>query len=447
MDKIFYIDWLILLALIIGAGVFYILGNLDLEKNNNFDSKSVDLIKPLFIKRVLQSKYFPPFLQVPTFLIFAVLITLGFFGDNKFVTVLIWDIWWILVVFSFIFIGRFWCQICPFVSLGDFLQKKFCLKKNYPNFLKNKWIQIILFIFLTWVFSYLNLASSPFLTSFITLVIFFIPATILAVIFERRVYCKYVCPLSPLAGLYSMAAPLRLRSKNKAVCNQCMIKDCAKNCPMSLYMGNLDRNTDCVLCMNCVKSCRRDNIGFFAGKFGEDFWKSKIRYLDESLIAVLLLGIALEETAAMLVVWDNVKHGFGDSFLTSWVLLLAVVVLPLFLFTFAGYLSKYLVRDHSTKDVLRIFGYIFIPLAISLHIAHNLVHLIGDSFFTYFIQIVVLYSGYLYSFAVGYKIIKNNYDNKTVAVSLISPIYIILIILMVLNIVAVSLPMYARHVH
>lgn len=448
MNKIFYIDWLVLLILIIGAAAFYILGNINFEKKNNSRKRNrVDLIKPPPIKRFLRSRYFLLFSQVPTFLIFAVLIILGFFWDNKFVTVLVWDIWWVLVVFSFVFIGRFWCQVCPFVSLGDFLQKKICLKKNYPGFLRNKWIQIILFIFLTWTFSYLNLASSPFLTSLITLVIFFIPATILAVIFEKRIYCKYICPLSPLAGLYSTAAPLELRSKNKSICVDCKTKDCARSCPMSLYMGNLDRNTDCVLCANCVKSCQKDNIGFFARKFGEDFWKSKIKYLDEALIAVLLLGVAFEETAAMLKIWDNIKNYFGNSFLSSWILLLAVVILPFVLFIIAGYFSKYLAKDYSVKQILRVFGYMFIPAAISLHIAHNLAHLIGDSSFTYLVQILVLFLGYISSFFVGYKIIKNNYDNKIVAINLISPMYFLLIIVMILNIVAISLPMYARHVH
>ncbi len=38
-------------------------------------------------------------------------------------TVLMWVIWWPLIPIAFLLMGRFWCAICPFATVNDWVQK------------------------------------------------------------------------------------------------------------------------------------------------------------------------------------------------------------------------------------------------------------------------------------------------------------------------------------
>ncbi len=76
----------------------------------------------------------------------------------------------------------------------------------------------------------------------------------------RRLWCR-LCPMGMLAGLFSRGGATRLR-KDATKCNQCGA--CAEVCPMDIdrvraEMSDADVSSyDCVLCLQCVASCPRD---------------------------------------------------------------------------------------------------------------------------------------------------------------------------------------------
>ncbi len=48
----------------------------------------------------------------------------------------------------------------------------------------------------------------------------------LSMVFERRAFCRYLCPVGGFIGIYSQAAPIELRIKEKQVCAKCDGKPC-----------------------------------------------------------------------------------------------------------------------------------------------------------------------------------------------------------------------------
>lgn len=77
---------------------------------------------------------------------------------------------------------------------------------------------------------------------------------VLASVFVKNFWCRYLCPYGALMGLVSMLSPLRIR-RNPAFCIDCA--KCAKACPSVLPVDRLVtiRSAECLGCMECVSVC------------------------------------------------------------------------------------------------------------------------------------------------------------------------------------------------
>lgn len=77
---------------------------------------------------------------------------------------------------------------------------------------------------------------------------------IVASVFVRNFWCRYLCPYGALMGLVSLLSPLRIR-RNEARCIDCA--KCAKACPAGLAVDQLVqiRSAECLGCMECVAVC------------------------------------------------------------------------------------------------------------------------------------------------------------------------------------------------
>ena len=111
---------------------------------------------------------------------------------------------------------------------------------------------------------------------------------------ERRFWCKYLCPLGGLLGIFSRYAFLR-RSVSED-CNDCGA--CARACQGSATPDREERwkNTECIYCMDCDDLCPRNAVHFgFLKKqpvAGMDLGKRRvIGSILTGLIAVPLMRI------------------------------------------------------------------------------------------------------------------------------------------------------------
>lgn len=73
---------------------------------------------------------------------------------------------------------------------------------------------------------------------------------------DNRAFCKYVCPITVFLKPASYFSLLRITC-DKAKCISC--GKCKRVCPMDVDITDNSRNrkngTECILCMECVKSC------------------------------------------------------------------------------------------------------------------------------------------------------------------------------------------------
>ena len=90
---------------------------------------------------------------------------------------------------------------------------------------------------------------------------------VIASVFVRNFWCRYLCPYGALMGIAALASPLRIR-RNPASCIDC--GKCAKACPSVLPVDKLITiaSAECTGCMECVASCPAADALFLAAPRG-----------------------------------------------------------------------------------------------------------------------------------------------------------------------------------
>jgi hypothetical protein len=182
------------------------------------------------------------------------------------------------------------------------------LQKDWPKLMQNMWLQNI--IFLTMISFGIILITRPVATASLFLLI--LGATlILALIFRGRVFCLYLCPVGGFLGSYSMASMTEVRVIDPDVCKTHKDKTCYTGgpdgwaCPWNQYIGKMGRNNYCGLCMECIKSCPKNNISVFLRPFGSD---RLLKGYDEVFNVVIMLVVAIAFSITMLGPWGFIKE-------------------------------------------------------------------------------------------------------------------------------------------
>jgi ferredoxin len=156
---------------------------------------------------------------------------------------------------------------------------------------------------------------------------------------------------------------------------------------------SMERNTHCSLCFECVKSCPKNNIALRFRSFGADLWLSVRRSLDESYLALALVGLTTMVTAQMLRDWATWISALSDllpsavrsavkpvAYLTltetTLFMSVALVLAPLLGYIAACAASRIVgTSGPGARKFFVILGYMFIPVGLAMHLARNLAQL------------------------------------------------------------------------
>jgi hypothetical protein len=392
-----------LLALV-GGGVALVLYGIGLHARIAPPAAgALNLLEIRWLRQLLTSRALQASLQIALLLLMGIVAALGLAdvqdGGVNLATKLTWTIWWAGIIFTFFLAGRVWCLACPFGALNEWTSRLTGTARRLPKGFRNLWWATGMFVLLTWADEQLGVVRSPRVTAWI--VLFFAGlAVAVGLFYARRSFCRYLCPIGGLIGIYSMTAPVELRAGDRSVCVAHREKTCyqasaaARGCPMFEFPQAMDRNNYCTLCCECVRGCPRSNLVLRFRALGKDLWGSGRRVLDEAYLAVLLVGLTLLVTAQMLTAWPGwisalarwlpavVRSGLKPVTylgLVESALLLggALLVVPLLVLAGAA-LSDALAGQGrlGLRRTFVVFGYMFVPVGLAMHLAHNLSHLL-----------------------------------------------------------------------
>ena len=355
----------------------------------------IELTRNPIVKAALRNRWPQLIIRVIALAGFVFAILSGFVGtpvgNHNFGIVFVWIVWWALLMLILVpLAGRSWCAVCPIPMPGEWLQngallkprgKGFSLNRKWPRRFRNIWLQNIAFTLLA-LFSAVVL-TQPGVTGLV-LLLFLIVALITSLIFERRAFCRYLCPVGGFIGLYSQAAPVEVRVKDPTVCAVHTEKSCytgskdGYGCPWLIYPGTLTKNINCGLCMECLRTCTQDNVAFNLRSFGADLKQPRSNKLDETFKAFIMLGAALIYSAVMLGPWGALKSAAYSIGTPQWLVYaftllgLIYVVLP-GTFLIAVTLGRALVKStEPLKKSFNAFATALIPLGLMAWIAFSL---------------------------------------------------------------------------
>ena len=485
------ISWLMVFLGLIGIGIIITrLAKSPSDQTRQTGSEGFDLMKVKWLRPLITSKSFRLIFIIPTLFIFLAIIYYGFFdvqdGQRNIATVFTWTLWWSLIIFSLILLGRFWCMMCPFAFIGDLAQKVVSLNKKLPSWLQNMGLQIIGFLLLTWAFTIMAFGSRPFVTS-VVIVIILAAAVVVSMIYERRSFCRYVCPVGAVIGIYSMVSPIELRSCNKGRCDVHKSKTCKEACPMLESPEDMDNNVYCNFCMKCEPVCPSHNLSLRIRSFGKDIYTSIRRSSAEAIAALFLLGVVIVETLAMTSSWEPLKESFSSltgitaPTLVYTIVFTAVLLIPVVVFYMTCYLLKLWLgkNEYKTNGLAKDFAFLFIPLGVGLHFAHNIQHLliespialpttirflqnigIGTSLSVnwnpspllglqpiFFIQMTILIIGFAFTLYVLYRLLKRFHKPLYHAYKMTFAMSLYAIVVVLSAVYMLGLPMSGRHIH
>ncbi|MCL7476487.1 MAG: 4Fe-4S binding protein [ANME-2 cluster archaeon] len=405
------------------------------------------------ISRILRWPQYQTAAHILTTAVFLLIIYSGLTGGNDqkmvegsvFATAFVWDIWHPLLAFSILFIGRFWCSVCPLGAIHAWVTRNFSLNRKYPEKFRNLWIAIALFIFVTAAERHLfRFTRNPEATALLLLTFLGI-AVVMGMVYEKRTFCKFICPTGLVLGVFSMISGSELRCKSKDVCKAHKDKECltgnenGHGCPMYEFPQTMERNNSCIYCTECIKTCSRNNIRVSTRPLGLDVFKAKKVYPEEaffvhSITVIMLFLMGMEHTPFRnriieLVRWLGIDRNIMAMVILTGISIIAVLVMYL------AMRSTYDKQQARKRFVS--YSYAFIPLALAAYMTWNLFKLFRGIFYGIYevthwaglnivsgnpsldfetiniLQILILIAGFVFSLWSGYMLARNHGNRQT----------------------------------
>jgi len=322
-----------------------------------------------FLRKLVTSRWPQVILTLLAMTLVYVVILTSIFGTKmsgrNLGVLLMWAIWLFLLIAIFTpFMGRIWCSVCPLPFFGDLIQRRSVLTPvegekgeyrnkfsglflKWPKSLQNGWPKLIILLCLT-TFS-TTLVAIPKVTGFAVIVLILLP-TVLAMVFNLRAFCRYLCPVSGFVSLFARMSPLALRNKSQKICDRCKAHYCRTGskkgwaCPYGLNVGEIDENTDCGLCFECTRSCLYNNVTLYSRPFGAELGT---RNMSEAWLTIGVFTLAIVYSVLYQGHWPVVRDYinildkgnwglFGVYTLIVWSTALAVMPGILYLLSCVG---------------------------------------------------------------------------------------------------------------
>ncbi|HEU4515231.1 MAG TPA: 4Fe-4S binding protein [Nocardioidaceae bacterium] len=343
---------------------------------------------------LVRSRWYPAVFQVPVAAVFGLvayqLVSGPATAHDNAGTALMWVLWWPVVPITFLLVGRFWCAVCPFATLSDLVQKLVGLHRPVPRFLKvyGIWVIDASFIAITWADHVWGIVGSPW-GSGVLLLLLTTAVVVSGAFFQRRTFCRYLCFLGGLSGNYARAGMVQLRADTD-VCATCTSRAACYNgtestpaCPLFTFPRTMDSMANCNLCASCVKSCPHDAISITVRPPAKELWLVGRAHIEESFLAMAIMGIVLIQNVTMLTVWQDLLDWIAATTgITSYPVIFTIafvvaVALPVGVLMLASRLAAPASRESVRQNFAR-FGYALIPLDVAAHVAHNLFHLLAE---------------------------------------------------------------------
>ena len=204
---------------------------------------------------------------------------------------LIWGLWFPLVFLSVLFTGRSWCgTLCPMGAASEWVNR-IGLKRTVPGWLRWEGTPIVSFLFITILGQTVGVRDYP------DAIVEVFGGTLLAALAigfvygrgrEKRAWCRHVCPIGLLLGVFSRLGIVDLVPKRPVAGGDAYTE--RGLCPTMIDLKRKTESRHCVMCMRCVQPERAGGLTLRLRPPGEEVAEIAQHHPVASEIWFLYLG-------------------------------------------------------------------------------------------------------------------------------------------------------------
>jgi NAD-dependent dihydropyrimidine dehydrogenase PreA subunit len=215
-------------------------------------------------------------------------------------------------------------------------------------------------------------------------------AVIFSLIYERRLWCRYLCPIGGMNGMFAKLAMIELRSTQQVCGSQCSTFGCYKGsgatpvtfadalptegqatggCPLYSHPAQLQDNRDCMLCMTCLKACPNRSVQLNLRFPTSDLLDNHRGFWAEVALLLLMFGGVFMHHSQRILGWLGL-HDVpldADHLLTSTPIALVLLSIPAVLTYVTHAIARRL--DPQQPTYLTVI-YAYLPFTLAANLAH-----------------------------------------------------------------------------
>uniref|UniRef100_UPI00403B04E4 4Fe-4S binding protein n=1 Tax=Candidatus Loosdrechtia sp. TaxID=3101272 RepID=UPI00403B04E4 len=317
------------------------------------------------------------------------------YAKTNIVNLLIWGLWWPSIVWMSVLFGRVWCMVCPLELIANGTER-FARRLGIKQLVLGMWLQsgtliVGIYALIQLLVSGINLHRVPAYTS-VFLWGLLSTAALAGFFFKDRAFCRGFCPIGLLLGTYGRGSMLAVRAGSDQVCGTCTGKDCIKacnrtrldgrSCPSLLNPPKLNSSRDCLVCGQCIKSCKPDNMQLVLRRpFHPADTREPLASWPTTIFVMLVSGFVTYElctewnVAKSVLLWipASLSSYFGFSSAMGWIKGIWIIcIYPTILWFVLGVISVFTRRSISLTHSWRLLALPLVVIVSAGHMAKGL---------------------------------------------------------------------------
>jgi len=396
-----------------------------------------NLLRLPLVGKLFQNPLYPRAFQIPIAIMFLFVIALGIWGnpssESNISLLMIWANWEPLLIISCLLLARIWCSFCPVGVIAEQFRKipksrKRIQTRKLKNFF---YLSATGLAIVFWSQSALSMWERPRETAGLLLAML-VSAILFALVFEGRIWCRYVCPLGQMVATFARLSFVEVRSNYNYCSNECSTYDCSTGkdgvpgCRMAKGPFVMETNQNCTLCGDCIKNCPHQSVRLNLRVPGWELWNAKTTDLAVLLFVPLLWGTQISRGLNNTSIPQYLVHYLGSSGLV-YGLIMATSIVFAYHVAIAGIAFMGKIDTSAGTDYGSVFVLSILPLIYAIEIAIRLVPLLNHAadFFRvlgnqigytlpqvafrldmqsiHFLQVIIITAGLLFSLTVSNK--------------------------------------------
>ncbi|CAG9000695.1 MAG: hypothetical protein CENE_02696 [Candidatus Celerinatantimonas neptuna] len=189
----------------------------------------------------------------------------------------LWGIWYPGTLLSVLLVGRFWCgMLCPLGAMSEWFSR-LGVSCSFPKFLRHPLATALSFTWVTIWAQTLDVRDDLH-SALLLFSIIFALAMGCGLMFgsrvgqKRRVWCRHLCPIGSVLGVFSRLGILNVATKKTSLSAGELVEGYREQglCPTSIELRSKQTSRHCIKCARCVKPHSRGGLHIELRDFGHE---------------------------------------------------------------------------------------------------------------------------------------------------------------------------------